>query len=134
MAKGSLRIKPGTAHIIFHAPLDPSRLCHARRTDAGGARSHRLRAAGVDAELIPPPSRSDLRIKIEKRIQALLELGLDLLPRALQQVHGHVRFVAILQLQRRVANLVRPRPPATAAFRTQESNSPCPTSLHSGGC
>jgi 1-acyl-sn-glycerol-3-phosphate acyltransferase len=25
MAKGSLRIKPGTAHIAFHAPLDPAR-------------------------------------------------------------------------------------------------------------
>jgi 1-acyl-sn-glycerol-3-phosphate acyltransferase len=25
MAKGSLRIKPGTAHIVFHAPLDPAR-------------------------------------------------------------------------------------------------------------
>ncbi len=24
MAKGSLRIKPGTAHIIFHAPLYPA--------------------------------------------------------------------------------------------------------------
>ncbi|MGO9433317.1 MAG: lysophospholipid acyltransferase family protein [Terracidiphilus sp.] len=24
MAKGSLRIKPGTAHIAFHAPIDPS--------------------------------------------------------------------------------------------------------------
>jgi 1-acyl-sn-glycerol-3-phosphate acyltransferase len=23
MAKGSSRIKPGTAHITFHAPLDP---------------------------------------------------------------------------------------------------------------
>ena len=23
MAKGSLRIKPGTAHIVFHPPLDP---------------------------------------------------------------------------------------------------------------
>lgn len=23
MAKGSLRVKPGTAHIVFHAPLDP---------------------------------------------------------------------------------------------------------------
>ena len=23
MAKGSLRIKPGTAHIVFHAPIDP---------------------------------------------------------------------------------------------------------------
>jgi 1-acyl-sn-glycerol-3-phosphate acyltransferase len=25
MAKGSSRIKPGTAHITFHAPLDPTR-------------------------------------------------------------------------------------------------------------
>lgn len=24
MAKGSLRVKPGTAHIVFHPPLDPS--------------------------------------------------------------------------------------------------------------
>ena len=23
MAKGSLRIRPGTAHIVFHAPIDP---------------------------------------------------------------------------------------------------------------
>ena len=23
MAKGSLRVKPGTAHIVFHAPIDP---------------------------------------------------------------------------------------------------------------
>jgi len=25
MAKGSLRVKPGTAHIVFHAPIDPKR-------------------------------------------------------------------------------------------------------------
>ena len=25
MAKGSLRVKPGTAHIVFHEPLDPER-------------------------------------------------------------------------------------------------------------
>jgi 1-acyl-sn-glycerol-3-phosphate acyltransferase len=24
MAKGSPRIKPGTAHVVFHAPIDPA--------------------------------------------------------------------------------------------------------------
>jgi 1-acyl-sn-glycerol-3-phosphate acyltransferase len=24
MAKGSVRVRPGAAHIVFHAPIDPS--------------------------------------------------------------------------------------------------------------
>jgi hypothetical protein len=30
MAKGSVRIQPGTAHIVFHAPIDPAILRPAR--------------------------------------------------------------------------------------------------------
>ena len=33
MKKGSMRIYPGTAHVTFHAPLDPEGLCDARRPD-----------------------------------------------------------------------------------------------------
>ena len=33
------------------SPHRPSRLCHARRIDASGSLSHRLRAAGVDADV-----------------------------------------------------------------------------------
>jgi 1-acyl-sn-glycerol-3-phosphate acyltransferase len=43
MAKGSFAIKPGTAHIVFHAPIYPARLCHARRVDRSRARGNRLR-------------------------------------------------------------------------------------------
>jgi len=42
---------------------------------------------------------SDLWIEAEKRVQAALQLGLDLLARALDQVHGHVGLVAGRQLE-----------------------------------
>lgn len=48
---------------------------------------------------------SDLRIKVEKRIEALLQLRLDLLARALQHVHRHMRLVPVRQLERSVVNL-----------------------------
>ena len=48
MRKGSLRIHPGTAHVIFHAHRS-RRLRHARRAHAGCPRRHRLRPARVDA-------------------------------------------------------------------------------------
>ncbi len=35
MAKGSLRIKPGTAHIVFHAPIDPAQ--YATREELSAA-------------------------------------------------------------------------------------------------
>ena len=48
---------------------------------------------------------SDLRIKIKEGIQALFELTLDFLSRALQNVHGHVRLVAIGEFQGGVSYL-----------------------------
>ena len=48
---------------------------------------------------------SDLRVKVEEGIQTLLELRLDLLARALQNVHGHVRLVAVGELEGRVVDL-----------------------------
>ena len=49
MAKGSPRIKPGEAHIVFHPPIYPRELRHARRPPLGGEGLHRIGAAGVDA-------------------------------------------------------------------------------------
>ena len=40
----------------------------------------------------------NLRIKIEERIQAQLQLRLDRLPAALQHMHRHLRLIAVLQL------------------------------------
>ncbi len=51
MAKGSMRIKPGTAHIVFHAPVNPADLCDARGSFGGGTSSDCFGAAGVDAGL-----------------------------------------------------------------------------------
>ena len=48
---------------------------------------------------------SDLRVEVEERVEALLELLLDLLARALQHVHGDVGLVPVGQLERRVLNL-----------------------------
>ncbi len=48
---GSFRIHPGTAHIVFHPPVDPRRLRHARRSFRRGPRRHRLRPARMDAQL-----------------------------------------------------------------------------------
>ena len=52
MTKGSMRVRPGVAHIVFHPPVDPARLCHARRIAVCGARRHCFRPAGMDAKLI----------------------------------------------------------------------------------
>src|ERR1022692_2540189 len=48
---------------------------------------------------------SNLRVKLEKRVQAALELRLDILPRAFYHVHGYVSLVAIGQFQCRVLDL-----------------------------
>ena len=37
MSKGSSRVRPGTAHITFHEPLDPRQVRQPRRTDGSGA-------------------------------------------------------------------------------------------------
>ena len=47
----------------------------------------------------------DLRIEIKKGIQALFELTLDFLSRTLQDVHCHVRLVAVGELQGGVSYL-----------------------------
>ena len=46
--------------------------------------------------------KSDFRIEVEERIQAALELRLNLLARALNGVHGHVRLMAVGQFQGRI--------------------------------
>ena len=53
LRKGSLRIHPGVAHVVFHPPIDPASFSPSRRPDEGGSRRRRLRPAGVDADLIP---------------------------------------------------------------------------------
>ena len=50
MSKGSVRVRPGTAYIMFHEPLDPAQVFQPRGIDGSGARSDCVRAAGVDAE------------------------------------------------------------------------------------
>ena len=52
---GSNRIHPGVAHVVFHPPLDPARLRHARRLIRSRPRRDRLRPAGMDAQ---PRARS----------------------------------------------------------------------------
>jgi hypothetical protein len=47
---------------------------------------------------------SNLRVEVEKRVEALPKLLLDFLARALEHVHGDVSFVTIGQLQGRVVN------------------------------
>jgi 1-acyl-sn-glycerol-3-phosphate acyltransferase len=51
MAKGSQRISPGTAHVVFHPPIYPNNFATREELMASCARSHRLRTAGMDAEL-----------------------------------------------------------------------------------
>ena len=50
-------------------------------------------------KFIASSSNSDLRIEIEKGVQASLELDLDLFPRPLNHVHGHMRQVPVCQLE-----------------------------------
>src|ERR1700677_4489305 len=66
-----------------------------RRQEPAGAR-------GSPAAAWPERQKSDLRIEIEKRVQAALELRLDLFPGALDHMHGHVRLVAVGKFQGRV--------------------------------
>jgi hypothetical protein len=47
---------------------------------------------------------SDLRIEVEERVEAALELGLDLFAGAFDHVHGDVGFVAGGQLERGVVD------------------------------
>src|SRR3569833_3082804 len=42
---------------------------------------------------------SNFRVEIEEGVQALLKLGLDLFARALKDVHGDVRLVAVGELE-----------------------------------
>ena len=48
---------------------------------------------------------SDLGIEAEKRVQTSLQLGLDLLARALDGMHGYMGLVAGCQLEGCVLNL-----------------------------
>ena len=48
---GSRRIYPGTAHIVFHEPVNPADYATPRRTGGSCARGHRLGPAGMDARL-----------------------------------------------------------------------------------
>jgi 1-acyl-sn-glycerol-3-phosphate acyltransferase len=50
MAKGSMRVKPGTAHILFHEPLDPSRF--ASRDNLMAAVREAI-ASGLPARMRP---------------------------------------------------------------------------------
>jgi len=74
-------------------PLGPARL---RRSKMGARLSF-----GLDNL----PSALDFREEIEKRVDALSQLRLDLLPRAFQIMHGDARRVSIFQLDRCLAYL-----------------------------
>src|SRR5205085_2431328 len=50
--------------------------------------------------------RLNLRIKIEERFHARAQLLFDLFLAALEQMHGDVRFALVLQLDRRLAELL----------------------------
>ena len=52
----------------------------------------------------PPENPLNLREKLKKCIQALPQLPLYLLVRALQHVHRHARGIAVLQLYRSIPN------------------------------
>ncbi len=52
LRKGSFRIHSGDAHVIFHEPIDPSAFATREELHASRPRRHRLRPAGVDAQLI----------------------------------------------------------------------------------
>ena len=51
MAKGKFGIKPGTAHIVFHAPVDPADYATREELSQAVREVYRLGLAGVDAEL-----------------------------------------------------------------------------------
>ena len=46
-------------------------------------------------------STLDFRVEIEKRVDAVAQLCLDLLATAFEDVHRHLRFVAVLERNRR---------------------------------
>src|SRR5271163_818311 len=48
--------------------------------------------------------RLNLRVKLEKRVQRLLQLGADFFFAAVDQMHGDVRGLAVLQLDLRLAD------------------------------
>ena len=87
----------------------------------------RRRGCDRQAQASRPRARtagSDLRVEIKEGVEALLELGLDLLARALEHVHGDVCLVAVGQLEGSVVESRSLRPRAAAAFRRQESDLP----------
>ena len=51
LRKGSLRMHPGIAHVVFHPPIDPAGFCSPRRPDAGRSHGNCDRTAGVDANI-----------------------------------------------------------------------------------
>ena len=56
--------------------------------------------AGEGCQLVRTlAERSNLRVEVEERLEALPELLLDLLARALQHVHGDVGFVPVGELE-----------------------------------
>jgi hypothetical protein len=55
------------------------------------------------AQAPPSDSALDLGVKVEERVDAQPKLRLDLLPRSFQNMHGDMRFVAILQRNRSLA-------------------------------
>jgi hypothetical protein len=49
---------------------------------------------------------SEFGVKVEEGVEALLELGFDLLAGAFEDVHGYVGFIAVGQLEGCVLNLL----------------------------
>jgi hypothetical protein len=56
------------------------------------------------ARFVWKPAASDFREEIEKGVDALAQLGLDLLARAFEQMHGYARVVSILEFNGRFAD------------------------------
>ncbi len=59
----------------------------------------------LDAETASYEGSLDLRVEIEKGVEAHLELLFDLFAAALKNVHGDVGFVAVFQRDGRVTDL-----------------------------
>ena len=67
MGKGSLRMHPGHGACSLSCADRPCRLCHARGTDAGGARGDCFRTAGVDANIEIASRRTTLALASRSR-------------------------------------------------------------------
>jgi hypothetical protein len=82
-----------------------SRLAGLYRCAAGKTPLQNVDAPYSVREGMQQGSRSDLGIKIEKRLKALPQLLFDIVLRALEHVHGDPSIVPVFELNRSIADL-----------------------------